>query len=395
MRAPVAIDTTPENGAFTLRTGTLRTSPLRIGPLRIGEAPGPYRLEMVGVPEAALRAARITLALVADLVSEVAPGPNENVGVHLARSLLVVSLLEPRASDGQRILRVGSPDSDAREDEPPWSAIGSVLLDEAGSAVARGDLAAAERVLRESLGLFSGDPARARLDGLGPEYNRENALAYDMLALDVGPADAPTLFVAGLKRNPYAAFVEVGGAPGALAEPSYIHLAELARFIAYQTLREVDEVGACTRSPIWYLDPEGRVARSAPSWPPDYGALYFRGEPARALADEWSIATIVDAIAKRRHEPLAIFERTFATRVLWREPPGARLEVTNKPFVSPSRLLSLMLAHVGHGVRAGLSRDEIRACLGADDAPELRARATQRLEAFEPTVRGWKKEAEP
>jgi hypothetical protein len=375
VRASISIAVTREGDTLTLRTTDAR---------------GPGQLEMVGVPEAAREPASVALRIVAELAAEITPEPNETVGVRLAHSLLAVRLVEARDRNGQPFLRVSPAGIDVREDEPPWSAIGSVLLDEAGDAVERGDLEAAERSLRASLALFEGDPARAALDGLGPEHNRENALAYRMLALDVGPPDAPALFAAWLRRDPYSAFLEIGGAANDLAEPSYVHLAELARFIAYQTLREADE--ARTRSPIWVLDDDGRVARSIRSWPLGYRALYYRGEPARALAEDWTIEAIVDAFARRRHDPLALFERTFATHALWREPPDAALEVTKKPFVMPSRILSLMLAHVGHGVAAGMDRGEVRASLGADDSKERRARAEKKIEAFRPTVRAWKDE---
>lgn len=365
MKASITIEVTREDGVLTLRT----------------RGAGANELEMVGVPEAARAAAELALRIVAELAAEISPEPNETVGVHLAHSLLAVRLVEPTDPATQLFLRVASAGPSVRADEPPWSAIGSVLLDEAGSALGRGEVATAERILRESLALFEGDPARAALDGLGPEYDRENALAYRMLALEVDPPDAPALFAAWLRRDPYAAFLEIGGTAKDLEEPSYVHLAELGRFIAYQTLREDD--GTRTRSPIWYLEDHGRVARSARSWPRGHRALYYGAEAARALAEDWTIEAIVDAFAKQRRDPIALFERTFRTHAVWREPADAALEVTQKPFVMPSRLLSLMLAHVGHAVAAGMDRDEVCASLGADDSSERRARAARKLEEFE------------
>ncbi|HJL16809.1 MAG TPA: hypothetical protein RMH99_14190 [Sandaracinaceae bacterium LLY-WYZ-13_1] len=354
---------------------------------------GRPELEMVGVPPELAKEARAVLEIIGDRVAG-APRLERLVGAPLEDSVVVVAL-EP-AGDRARVV---APDADADREAPPWPALASLTLDRALAALEDGDDATGERLLRESLARFAGEPARAAdLPRLGPDYNRENCLTYRALAFERPGTDGPRLFAEALRRSEVLSLVEVGGALEDLEEPDYTHVAELARFIAYDTLNDdpveerLSSSLALMRSPIWYVEHTGEVARGRGPWPLRFLDLYWRGPARRAVASEWAIEAVVDAVARSREEPLALLEHTFVTNALWREVAVAPLRSTGRPFVPPSRLLSLMLAQVAYGAAAGLDRDAIRASLGAGSGAD-RARALAALAEFEPTLDGWRSEA--
>jgi hypothetical protein len=171
-----------------------------------------------------------------------------------------------------------------------------------------------------------------------------------------------------------------------LSDTSYTSVAELARFVAYTTLRDAP-AGERWASPIWYLGPSSSVARVEHAWPSIFRELYWRGEPARVLSEASTVTAIVDAVAKHRRAPVSLVERVRRTSALWASEEPARS--TGRPYMPPAHVLSRMLAHVGHAVAAGLSHDELRASLGADRDEVLSARAEEKLEAFEATIDRW------
>ncbi|MCA9607801.1 MAG: hypothetical protein KC619_19465 [Myxococcales bacterium] len=352
-------------------------------------------LEIAGVPDAFAPFAEEVLRATRHGLRRAPPREDGLVAVGLPSSVLVVRLVEgPRGVD-----RLVAPEPDASPEDPPWSAIASIALEEALHWIAEGDAPAAEALLYDSLRAFPGDPSRPEAH-FGGEYNRENALTYRALAFDVGLAGAADLLVAGLARSEGLQVRELGATARELVATDPTHLAELTRFLAFQLLRE-DPIGerlgpgiAILHSPIVYIGRQG-LARGQGPWPLTFLDLFYRGAARRAVERDAAVEAIVDAIARHRDQPLELVARTFVTNALWHEVREAPLAETGRPFVAPSRLLSLMLAHVGHGAAAGLDDAELRASLGADDAPDALRSAEAKLDAFGDTLAEWLDEATP
>lgn len=353
---------------------------------------GRPELQLPRVPAVLAADARALLAALARIAAQRRLAPGALVAVPFRGSVAFVRLVH---ADGA--LRLTAPERDAL----PSSAIASAILDRALGLLARGDRENAVAHVRRSIALVPGDPACASALRLGPHANTENARSHLALAF-LEPGAGAASFLDALERNLDLFVYEVGAYPEDLEKPSYTRIAELARFIAYTTLREdpvvpeADGAEACLRSPIWYLGRGGTVARASSRRSLAFRELYWGTAPARVLEESFTIDAIVDAFAKQRARPLALVERTFPTNVLWRHPDEeSPPSPTPRPFVPPSRLLSLMLAHVAHGVAAGLDRDEIRASLGAIDDASLRARADRKLDAFAARVARWQEESRP
>lgn len=297
----------------------------------------------------------------------------------------------------RQLYRLCSADPGAEADALPRTALESMLIEEAVRTLSEGDPRGLE-MLRSSARRFPGVP-NTREHGYGPDYDLENALAHLQLALlEPDVADGAGHYDAALERSAVLSVFELGGRLPSFRAMSFQHVAELTRFVSYQTLRTepiIERISprlALMRSPIWYLDARsGKVARGSGPWPTAFLDLYFRGEPARVLSTPFATDTVVSAMSRHKRQPALLAARALSVIRLWREVPEAPLEPTPLPFVTPARFLSLLLAAIGVGVAAGLSEDEIRVWLGASEGNA--ESALGKLGALERQIAGWMRDA--
>lgn len=382
-----------EDGTFSLRTKGLAS---RKRP----------ELEVVGVPEPAIRAAAVILNQTADYTvnrAEVVAG--QNVGFELAVEeddaplMLAVRTVQAAAPEaglwnkltggGKGVLRLVDVADD--EGKTPFTALATMLVHRARARLAKDDASGAREELVAAIATFPGKPAKGAAPTIGSGssvYNAQNHRAYLALAELVGGEEGEAAFGEALRRSQELSRRELGAT---LAEIAVID--EATARVTAEAILEAN-LGApavvspgptpnlvVVASPLWEADEGGapRSLRRAALIPAAFTQLYFESGAVRGLREHGaSLATA--AFMGARAEPWKLAWRLRDLRGIWIDRHAdAAAEVPHHPAAG---LLSTILLAVARGFRAGGTEAEIGAWLAGRPAPGLVA-ALETLDAWE------------
>lgn len=373
-----------DDGSFVLRTAGLA-------------ARKRAELEMVGVPEAGLRAAAVVLNETAEYaVNRAEILPDQNVGFALAVSddepalMLVVhtvhvegpasrGLWQKLTGGGKGVLRLV--DIGAEKTSAPLTAIATMLVHRARARLAKDDAAGAREELEAAIGILPG----VAFEEAGPEpgvatgasvFNRQNHQAYLALAKLLGDDGGAAHYEEALRRSRALARSELGGTFAELAAvDDEAARSEAARIVATNFAERVSAqpgptpANVVVASPVWEVaEREGGLecVRRAAMVPGGYVTLYYEGAAAEGLRQHGA-ELAARVFAASREDPARLVWRHRSHREVWSNREAATL--ASLPYHPASTLLSLILVAIGRGFRAGATPDEVVALVeGREDA---------------------------
>jgi hypothetical protein len=344
-------------------------------------------LEIIAVPEPALRAAANVLNDVADYtVNRAEVLADQNVGFQMQapddeRQLMLVvhtlSVVSPSGGlwskltgGGKGVLRLV--DALGERSSAPRTAIATMQVHRARVRLSKDDRDGARTELEAAIESFPGAPHAGRAPKIGDsadaDYNWQNHLAYLALAeLD----DDPVRYADALARSDELSDREIGASLEELAKVRDAELlerqaAEILRANADPRRKPGPHAGlAIVASPIWERRPDGTIARRASLVPAKFVELYFEGPAAERLR---ASGAKLAARALATHEPATLAWRTRDTRNVWStiEAPLSFDVAKHEPAQG---LLSSVLADLARSFRAGATDEEASARL-AGEPPE-------------------------
>lgn len=354
-------------------------------------------LEIVGVPEALLRAAGVVLNQVADYTvnrAEVLAG--QNVGFELSLEgddvpMMLAVRAEPSVTPSSNgffkaligggnkgVLRLVDVDAKANTDAPPLTALATMQVHRAKIRLAKDDAAGAKEDLQAAIRAFPGVPERdvgspVNVGDGESVYNWQNHRAWLALA---ELEDSAQSFGDALQRSHALALAELGGTLERIATTD----AETARAMAERVVTEnlaqnVGPIPAPTPamtvvlSPLWEASADGsQTFRRAALVPAGFRELYFEGAVAQSLR-EHGARLAADAFTTAREAPWTIAWRFRPLRMMWLDRNAPTLPI-GEPGPAAG-LLSTLLVAVARAFRAGASADEAAAYLAGRPTPAL------------------------
>lgn len=275
----------------------------------------------------------------------------------------------------------------------PVAALAAVALARAWDAHRDGDFDAARRLALDSVRLHPGDPLEAGVDAEAPGANRQNHLAWALLAQLSDGAERERWYVGALERSSTYLAAQLGAPPEALLAPERDHLFGRARAIVAENLAAMRTPAAPAgadgpveiRSPIRTGD-ERKVLLPAP-----FLQLYARNPGAALLQDDAWVGLAVDAFERLRADPVELLLATREVRSLYLD--DEFLHPAPPPAEPVDKMLSALLADVARNGAAGLTEAEVAATLGAEAGPEILGGARRKLAAQREREAGWYAEA--
>ena len=376
-----------DDGLFTLRTKGLA---LRRRP----------ELEMVAVPEGALRAAGAVINRVAEYTVNTAEVlADQRIGLTLGDEdddddddTLMLALRTTAAEvpktgffaglggGAKGVLRLG--DVTAEDAGAPLTALTTMLVHRARVRLAKDDVDGARDELRTAIAIFPGEEGT----GSGPiigdgaaAFNWQNHLAYLALAElegDAGDEDeAATLFAHALARSDALALAELGAPVRDLTSTDGSDLERIAaRIVLHNLSRDPRFDGvpvpsaahAVLVSPLWEPVGDDKVGRRASLVPAGFRELYYDGAAASGLRTAGA-RIAANAVREALGDPARLAWSLRDVRGLWKDDHAPVVETVDD--LHPAHgLLSTLLVFVGRCFRAGATEAQIVAGLaGTDD----------------------------
>lgn len=377
-----------DDGLFTLRSKGLA---LRRRP----------ELEIVAVPEGALRAAGAVINQVAEYTVNTAEVfAAQRIGLTLGneededddgdllmlalRAIVVeapkTGLFARLGGGGKGVLRLV--DIMAEDGGAPLTALSTMLVHRARVRLAGDDVDGAREELETAIEIFPGEEHTGSGPVIGDgkaTFNWQNHLAYLTLAeleADAGDEDeAATLFGQALARSDELALAEIGAPVRELTNTDERELERVAARIVEHNLSRDPRFGgapapsaahAVLVSPLWEHVGDGEIGRRASLVPAGFRELYYEGAGARGLRSAGA-RIAANGLRDALGDPARLAWSMRDVRGLWKDDHAPLVETLGD--LHPAHgLLSTLLVFVGRCFRAGATEAQIVAGLaGTDD----------------------------
>jgi hypothetical protein len=343
-------------------------------------------LEIAGVPKVALNAAAGVINMIAEYtVNKAEILADQTVGNTLAvrddgRQLLlavraVVSeqpaggLWSKIIGSGKGVLRLV--DVTGRRDEPPRTALATMLVHRAAVRRAKDDDDGARTELEAAIATFPGDVGAGEppsIGGAAGTYDWQNHLAYlDLAALTADVDEAAACYERALARSDELARHEIGATIGELASfvgrPS-ADVEREATHIVEHNLSHPEEIAGpmpaliVIASPVWERDEDGNVARRASLMPAELASIYYGAAQAEKLLTRGP-ALVAQVLGREGMTAAKAAWIARSARYGW---AGSKDGTMFAPFGKAHAVdgvVSSVLADMARCFRAGATDDEI------------------------------------
>lgn len=361
-------------------------------------------LEMVGLPEAALRAAGGVINKVAEYsVNQAEVLTDQNIGLYLPRDedddhplmlALHTSIAEaPKAGffarlggGGKGVLRLTDVVGDRHG--PPLTAIATMLVYRASVRREQGDEDGAREELHAAVTIFPGEENAGAPPVIGDGsaiFNWQNYLAYLALA-EADDDDAADLYRQALARSDALAIADIGAPLRDLAGVDASDLEAIAEQIVRHNLAGdprcefpvPSPAHVVLTSPLWQPVDDGKVGRSAALVPAAFGELYYEGPAAEGLRRAGA-RIAAGAVREALANPATLAWSIRDVRGIWVDDHAPIAETVGE--IHPAHgLLSSVLVFAGRFFRAGASEAQIAAALRGESDDALDALLERQME---------------
>jgi hypothetical protein len=372
------------DGLFTLRTKGLAA---RRRP----------ELEMVGLPEAALRAAGGVINKVAEYtVNEKEVLADENIGLFLPRDdeddapiILAVHTTVAEAPTGGFFARLGGGgkgvlrlvDIGGRAGEPPLTAIATMLVYRAAVRRDGGDEAGAREELEAAIDVFPGEEGAGAAPVIGDGsavFNWQNYLAYLALA-ESDEEDGAPYYRQALARSDQLALTAIGARLREIEGVDPNELEAIAKQIVGHNLAGDPSYAvpvpspehAVLVSPLWEMVEGGEVGRRASLVPARFRELYYDGAAADGLRRAGA-RLAANALRESLADPARLAWMIRDVRGVWVDEHAPVAETIGERHPAHG-LLSSLLVFAGRFFRAGASEAQIANALRGESDDHLDA----------------------